>query len=148
MEKAILVALDNLKKSITCAICLEFYHQPISLSCQHSFCEKCFREAQQVKNICPICSKPVKNRSLIAEEKASLLVPFVSAFLSSKIILDAASVGIASTKCLPDPTASNKKAKHTNDEQIRFLMPADQPVIKPIFLDGALVDVVARTWIG
>ncbi|XP_029768812.1 E3 ubiquitin/ISG15 ligase TRIM25-like [Terrapene carolina triunguis] len=54
-------AAAALEDELTCPICLCFYSNPVSLSCQHSFCKECIQKAlaaqQQAKATysCPMC---------------------------------------------------------------------------------------------
>nr|XP_042706739.1 E3 ubiquitin/ISG15 ligase TRIM25-like isoform X1 [Chrysemys picta bellii] len=51
----------DLEDELSCPICLCFYSNPVSLSCQHSFCKECIQKAlaaqQQAKATysCPMC---------------------------------------------------------------------------------------------
>lgn len=62
--------LSRLKTEATCTICLEFYKDPVSIDCGHSFCSVCinkFWDSEDVNTVfCPICRKtfPEKHFSL------------------------------------------------------------------------------------
>ena len=50
---------------LNCAICLEVYHDPRALPCQHSFCRECLEQsvgssADKSTLFCPVCRKKVK----------------------------------------------------------------------------------------
>ena len=52
--------LPQIEREITCLICGEFFTNPITLSCSHTFCKQCTinnLQKNQLKNIacCPIC---------------------------------------------------------------------------------------------
>jgi hypothetical protein len=69
--------VKNLRKSITCPICLDYFHHPVTLSCYHSFCHACIMDAIAVRNVCPMCSVRVSKKSYLqqvihAEEIISL----------------------------------------------------------------------------
>ena len=54
----------NLKKQVTCSICLDTYSEPKIISCRHTFCCECLerhaRESQrQGKFQCPECREEI-----------------------------------------------------------------------------------------
>ena len=54
----------NLKKQVTCSICLDTYSEPKMISCRHTFCCECLerhaRESQrQGKFQCPECREEI-----------------------------------------------------------------------------------------
>jgi hypothetical protein len=52
----------HLKKTFSCAICLDIIQRPTSVSCcQNTFCSQCINRALQVKEQCPFCQGKVKN---------------------------------------------------------------------------------------
>ncbi|KAL3853764.1 hypothetical protein ACJMK2_017278 [Sinanodonta woodiana] len=59
---------DSSTKQLCCPICLEPFDTPKSLTCMHTFCEKCIRKhasnlsvegAQSVITSCPVCRYPI-----------------------------------------------------------------------------------------
>lgn len=53
-----------LRKSVTCSICLEVFRNPVSLPCNHGFCESCILKALKLRDKCPMCSNPAKKNKL------------------------------------------------------------------------------------
>ena len=56
--------MENLKKQVTCSICLDTYTDPKILSCFHTFCCKCLEEHarkthRQGKFRCPECQAEI-----------------------------------------------------------------------------------------
>ena len=56
--------VENLKKQVTCSICLDTYTDPKILSCFHTFCCKCLEEHarnthRQGKFRCPECQAEI-----------------------------------------------------------------------------------------
>ena len=64
-------ALSKLDEQLTCAICLERYTDPRSLSCHHVYCTDCISrlETQQHVVRCPTCRQPTR----LGEKGASTL---------------------------------------------------------------------------
>jgi len=52
-------ALEEFEKELTCAVCLEYYKEPMVLPCLHYYCKKCITELSKENNsiVCPICRK-------------------------------------------------------------------------------------------
>ncbi|XP_036403164.1 E3 ubiquitin-protein ligase TRIM39-like [Megalops cyprinoides] len=48
-----------LEEELTCPICFDFFHEPVSLGCQHSFCAGCLEEAwrRRPERDCPVCRR-------------------------------------------------------------------------------------------
>ena len=59
--------IENLRKDLTCAICHEIFHSPVSLCCGHSFCHDCVHWWLQRSNSCPTCRS-----KLTATKEASI----------------------------------------------------------------------------
>ncbi|CAI5745972.1 unnamed protein product [Peronospora destructor] len=57
-------AVENFSAQLLCAICLCVYDSPVSLPCNHCFCEECIHRALELKALCPICKTPAKKRRL------------------------------------------------------------------------------------
>ena len=55
--------LPQIESEITCLICGDFFTDPITLSCSHTFCKQCIKNSlQKNKNVaccCPLCCKIV-----------------------------------------------------------------------------------------
>ncbi|GLE02035.1 hypothetical protein PINS_up010873 [Pythium insidiosum] len=56
--------MDAFTAQLQCAICLCAYDKPMSLPCNHCFCEECIHRALELKPVCPICKAPAKKRRL------------------------------------------------------------------------------------
>lgn len=52
----------NFRRCITCPICLDYYVNPVSIGCGHSFCRDCILDALSLKNTCPICCMKVTKK--------------------------------------------------------------------------------------
>ncbi|XP_042201162.1 zinc-binding protein A33-like isoform X2 [Callorhinchus milii] len=53
-------------EELNCAICLEFFTDPVSLDCGHNFCRSCVAGSweKQEKNSCPVCHQVTVERNL------------------------------------------------------------------------------------
>ena len=54
----------NLRKQVTCSICLDIYNEPKIISCHHTFCCKCIERHARVSQLqgqfrCPECQLPI-----------------------------------------------------------------------------------------
>ncbi|EGZ21691.1 hypothetical protein PHYSODRAFT_494439, partial [Phytophthora sojae] len=56
--------VEGFSAQLQCAICLCAYDNPVSLPCNHCFCEECIHRALELKAVCPICKTPAKKRRL------------------------------------------------------------------------------------
>ena len=60
-EREIILAIAEVEKELTCAICYGIYNNPRLLHCGHSFCNECIdnlpvnRERDKYHIICPVC---------------------------------------------------------------------------------------------
>ena len=69
--------MEKIDGELTCAICLEFYQEPLLLPCGHNFCKKCIQSViengasygglvsmgSQSSFKCPVCQKGFSSRS-------------------------------------------------------------------------------------
>ncbi|KAL5098432.1 hypothetical protein RYX36_002759 [Vicia faba] len=60
-DSALPPCIDKLKEEFTCAICLNVFFEPVTISCGHSFCRNCLLVAtDKYKERCPICRQWIK----------------------------------------------------------------------------------------
>jgi hypothetical protein len=83
MKNAIQLAINNLRKSVTCSICLGYFNLPVTLACSHSYCADCIEPVIRSKRPCPICSSAIKGRNVTSEADMGDVVDSVSAFIDS-----------------------------------------------------------------
>ena len=55
IEDALESATKKRTKQLECAICMDIFDDPISLSCGHTFCRTCLCDMREKK--CPLCNK-------------------------------------------------------------------------------------------
>lgn len=60
-DQHFLQAYQQLRKSVTCAICLEIFNDPVALSCSHVFCHGCISQACKQREQCPMCSQKIRS---------------------------------------------------------------------------------------
>nr|KAF6363509.1 ret finger protein like 4B [Pipistrellus kuhlii] len=70
----------SLQDEVICSICLEFFSNPISLSCEHIFCSDCMRkwllESEYLKLTCPLCRKAISEIPWMEWEVGLLTICF------------------------------------------------------------------------
>uniref|UniRef100_A0A8C7CXT1 RING-type domain-containing protein n=1 Tax=Oncorhynchus kisutch TaxID=8019 RepID=A0A8C7CXT1_ONCKI len=56
---------STLTDHLCCAICTEIFNDPVSLSCQHTFCKRCFEKSLEarLRPRCPECRAPIMERN-------------------------------------------------------------------------------------
>ncbi|XP_029610975.1 nuclear factor 7, brain-like [Salmo trutta] len=56
---------STLTDHLCCAICTEIYTDPVSLSCQHTFCKRCLEQSREARlpRRCPECRAPITERN-------------------------------------------------------------------------------------
>ena len=67
-----LSALDIVNEHLSCGICSQVLYHPVTLFCQHNFCQTCIKglidsnkrqsliaHQQQITNKCPVCQTPI-----------------------------------------------------------------------------------------
>ena len=69
--------LLSIQEEFLCVICQELFVKAHSLSCSHSFCEKCINEWMKKNRLCPICRKTIAGKpcpSIALDNAVSKLV--------------------------------------------------------------------------
>uniref|UniRef100_A0A3B3XDC1 RING-type E3 ubiquitin transferase n=1 Tax=Poecilia mexicana TaxID=48701 RepID=A0A3B3XDC1_9TELE len=61
--------LEILESFLSCHVCSETFRDPVSLSCNHSFCSSCLEEfwEQTGNKNCPICKRRLSKDNLISQ---------------------------------------------------------------------------------
>uniref|UniRef100_A0A4W3GIG1 RING-type E3 ubiquitin transferase n=1 Tax=Callorhinchus milii TaxID=7868 RepID=A0A4W3GIG1_CALMI len=57
---------ESWTEELNCAICLDFFTDPVSLGCGHNFCRSCIIRSweKQEKGSCPVCRQVTADRKL------------------------------------------------------------------------------------
>uniref|UniRef100_A0A4W3HBK4 RING-type domain-containing protein n=1 Tax=Callorhinchus milii TaxID=7868 RepID=A0A4W3HBK4_CALMI len=58
--------VQGLTEELKCAICLDFFTDPVSLGCGHNYCRSCITRSteNQKNNSCPECRQDTAERNL------------------------------------------------------------------------------------
>ncbi|KAF6365553.1 tripartite motif containing 26 [Rhinolophus ferrumequinum] len=59
--------LRSLEEEVTCAICLDYLRDPVTIDCGHVFCRSCTTDVRPVSGgcpVCPLCKKPFKKENI------------------------------------------------------------------------------------
>jgi len=51
---------EALEEKLTCSICADWFYEPVTLDCSHSFCTPCLSDYLTKQEVCPICRAPVR----------------------------------------------------------------------------------------
>ncbi|XP_063289982.1 E3 ubiquitin-protein ligase TRIM39-like [Pelobates fuscus] len=104
------MASDDLKRDISCSICLSIYTDPVTLTCGHSFCRVCITTAwdNQREYCCPECRQrfrrqPELNRNL---RLCNIAEHFLIAHPEQE------KTGISCTYCLSSSIPATKTCLH------------------------------------
>uniref|UniRef100_F6YIP9 Uncharacterized protein n=1 Tax=Ornithorhynchus anatinus TaxID=9258 RepID=F6YIP9_ORNAN len=52
----------ELQQELTCSVCMDFYTDPVTVDCGHSFCQPCLARCREA--LCPECRGPLEEREL------------------------------------------------------------------------------------
>lgn len=158
MEASIKTAVVNLRKSITCSVCLEYFSFPVSISCGHTFCKICIHNVMKVKKACPICSTAFSKRSLVSESHIEHVIIRVARFLDEKSESaipsnDQTPLSDAQPKTLGTPAGKRSKSIDSKDfkfNNTKILANSSSVLPKPpqLYAVGEMVNVMARSWAG
>lgn len=159
------MALRNLQKSITCSICLDYFSDPITVLCGHSFCKTCIDQALIQKSFCPICSSKIRKRTIESNGGLQPLISKIAIFVddchsSSDLPLNvhrgahglSTKIPIKNVKPPIVPVEVISVAESTDcGQQLEsgsrsYSNPSMLPVVRHKI--GSLVNVSPRLWIG
>ncbi|KDQ12277.1 hypothetical protein BOTBODRAFT_34557 [Botryobasidium botryosum FD-172 SS1] len=109
-----LVALDA---ALRCAVCKDFFKGPVLLTCGHTFCSFCIREALSEHKECPSCRKPVSDQSL---HRNTTLEEVVLAFLRARpeILTAVKPPELKRKRARSDSSAVAGPSVHRQDEDV------------------------------
>ena len=118
--------VENLKKQVTCSICLDTYTDPKILSCFHTFCCKCLREHarnthRQGKFRCPEC------QAEIDLPKGNRFDRLSTSFIHNSLL------GLLETEDRKDLLRPPFCSQHKN-ERLRYFCSSDEACICPVCL--------------
>lgn len=173
-SKEFILEYEQLRKTITCSICLEIFTQPANLPCGHIYCHECLQMALKVRSSCPICSTKIVNKRQIhivenIEHTLSLFEKLVKSLEPKGPILsffhNLESKPLNSSNTLQrtnnnpfKPSSSSSSSSipivplltiSDNDNENISLNTSNDSIEQPlVFSSGELVNVLPRTWAG
>lgn len=61
--------VNTMENELQCSICSELFIVSTTLNCAHTFCEYCISQWREIRDLCPVCRKPIENttRSLVLD---------------------------------------------------------------------------------
>lgn len=61
--------VNTMENELQCSICSELFIVSTTLNCAHTFCQYCIMEWRAIRDICPVCRKPIETvtRSLVLD---------------------------------------------------------------------------------
>lgn len=155
MLEAMDAELFNIKKLITCPICLDVLSLPTSTPCEHVFCKDCLQEALTHRTMCPLCGQKVGKKQIKEQTHLThifqLFGELVQAVEAEKEV-----------EQMQAPVPSNPFAAATAGTEAPMVGPpiSSEPVVtlhslersrsleEVVFPVGSLVNVLPRTWAG
>ncbi|XP_006001013.1 E3 ubiquitin-protein ligase TRIM39-like [Latimeria chalumnae] len=69
--------IQSLKNEAVCAVCLEFFHDPVTLDCGHNYCRSCIRrfwDKRDGEPCCPQCRQTFPRHDLRANRQLANIV--------------------------------------------------------------------------
>jgi hypothetical protein len=77
--------LAQLARELKCALCQQFFDQPVSLPCAHVFCSRCIRAALEGRGVfrteCPTCKLPAFVKDLSKNTKVAAVTALLRGLL-------------------------------------------------------------------
>ncbi|XP_043859083.1 probable E3 ubiquitin-protein ligase TRIML1 [Dromiciops gliroides] len=90
--------IANLKRELTCSICLDYFTKPVTVDCGHSFCKECLFQSWEGTHApwaCPMCRGTIQSRDLETSKCLEDLViitkqfrPHLSNYINCQTICD------------------------------------------------------------
>ncbi|XP_073473912.1 E3 ubiquitin/ISG15 ligase TRIM25-like [Aquarana catesbeiana] len=107
------MASADLRKELECSVCLDFYTDPVTLTCGHNFCQDCIGRVLDTQRgsggySCPECKQSFKNRPVL--QRNLKLRNIVENFQSAHP--DQEEFGVFCTYCIHTPVPAVKSCLH------------------------------------
>lgn len=169
MEASISLALRNLQKSITCSICIDYFSNPITVLCGHSFCKGCIDQALLQKSLCPVCSAKIRKRTIEPNDSLQPLIATIANFVDSCQLGEVHSSSNEAARCIVNNSSKSQQSvsrlmqvnevdigiQKDNVEVLNVVSRSSHVTTESASVTtaalhkaGSLVNVVPRQWIG
>lgn len=128
---ALIEAMTQLAKTVSCPVCMDYMTSPVTLPCSHTYCQECIEEVikSSTKHNCPLCQKTFTKKNMSAVSKT--LEPVISSIKNF--------IACFEGKPVSGSVASGDDSLHV-DKKFRMQ--------RPDFKAGDLVQVAPRLWPG
>eukprot|EP01031_Cornospumella_fuschlensis_P033534 gene33534-40569_t len=160
--------INQIKKLITCPICLDLLENPVSILCDHVYCSGCLKEALSHRNACPLCGQKVLKASIQSVHGISDIITAFDQFIKTAEALEDNKK--PSSSLIPPNSGTSELSpvlslipinpiSDWREEEDRPTSRAPSPLpvdtsVATVVLDtdkhevGSLVNVLPRTWAG
>lgn len=145
-ETDILSRYFELKKVLTCSICLGYFDKPsIHVQCGQAFCTECINKALGARKCCPICNAECNLSDIIPSpwQNTSRILAFMFS-IDQRLEVKPATNNNASNPSITEDGRSRTGPKLLPQP----IMPKPIEVSVRVFRQGEIVNVFPRTWIG
>ncbi|XP_017561529.1 tripartite motif containing 108 [Pygocentrus nattereri] len=123
---------SQLSWEIKCSLCLDDFTDPITLSCEHSFCRQCITghlQSSLGRSFCPDCQKPYKARDL----RPSRLLRNVTAAVREHLTVQE---GIMTSPTDSPAALTDTLICFEHDEKLKLFCETDQKLVCVVCRDG------------
>ncbi len=126
-----------LSLQIKCAVCLSDFTDPITLSCEHSFCRKCImghKQASLGPSACPECQSPYDEEDLKSSRLLRNITSTVREHLTEMKMDESTPKEVKASSKLSEMEGMLMCSEH--EEKLKLFCETDQKLVCVICRDG------------